>query len=89
MGELFRSFFGEFDFTGIEPTPPTRTFDGRLDLEVGGRPIELIEVGPAHTKGDVLVHSPDDRTDLHRRHPLHRRHAHRVGRSAVELGEGL
>jgi glyoxylase-like metal-dependent hydrolase (beta-lactamase superfamily II) len=61
VGELFRSFFGEFDFTGIEPTPPTRTFDGRLDLEVGGRPIELIEVGPAHTKGDVLVHSPDDR----------------------------
>ena len=61
VGELFRSFFGEFDFTGIELTPPTRTFDGRLDLEVGGRPIELIEVGPAHTKGDVLVHSPDDR----------------------------
>jgi glyoxylase-like metal-dependent hydrolase (beta-lactamase superfamily II) len=61
VGELFRSFFGDFDFTGIEPTPPTRTFDGRLDLEVGGRPIELIEVGPAHTKGDVLVHSPDDR----------------------------
>jgi glyoxylase-like metal-dependent hydrolase (beta-lactamase superfamily II) len=62
VGELFRSFFGAFDFTGIELTPPTRTFDGRLDLEVGGRPIELIEVGPAHTKGDVLVHSPDDRT---------------------------
>jgi cyclase len=61
VGELFRSFFGEFDFTGIELTPPTRTFDGRLDLEVGGRPIELIEVGPAHTRGDVLVHSPDDR----------------------------
>ena len=62
MGELFRSFFGDFDFDGIEPTPPTRTFDGRLDLEVGGRAVELIEVGPAHTKGDVLVHSPDDRT---------------------------
>jgi cyclase len=61
VGELFRSFFGAFDFTGIELTPPTRTFDGRLDLEVGGRPIELIEVGPAHTRGDVLVHSPDDR----------------------------
>ena len=26
-----------FDFDGIELTPPTRTFDGRLDLEVGGR----------------------------------------------------
>jgi glyoxylase-like metal-dependent hydrolase (beta-lactamase superfamily II) len=62
IGELFRSFFGPFDFTGIVPTPPTRTFDGRLDLEVGGRAVELIEVGPAHTKGDVLVHAPEDRT---------------------------
>ena len=31
VGELFRSFFGDFDFDGITLTPPTRTFDGRLD----------------------------------------------------------
>ena len=54
-------FFGPFDFDGIELTPPTRTFDGRLDLEVGGRTVELIEVGPAHTQGDVLVFAPADR----------------------------
>ena len=58
-GDLFRSFFGEFEFDGIELRPPDRTFDGRLDLEVGGRPIELIEVGPAHTAGDTLVVVPD------------------------------
>jgi glyoxylase-like metal-dependent hydrolase (beta-lactamase superfamily II) len=34
---------------------PDRTFDGRLDLDVGGRTVELIEVGPAHTKGDTLA----------------------------------
>jgi cyclase len=62
VGELFRSFFGAFAFEGIELTPPTRTFDGRLDLDVGGKPVQLIEVGPAHTRGDTLVHSPDDRT---------------------------
>lgn len=62
VGELFRSFFGPFDFRGIELTPPTRTFEGRLELEVGGRLIELIEVGPAHTRGDTLVHVPDART---------------------------
>jgi glyoxylase-like metal-dependent hydrolase (beta-lactamase superfamily II) len=62
IGELFRSFFGSFDFAGIEPTLPTRTFDGRLDIDVGGRTIELIEVGPAHTAGDVLAHVPDART---------------------------
>ncbi len=62
VGDLFRSFFGEFHFDGIELEPPTRTFDGRLDLDVGGRTVELMEVGPAHTAGDVIVHVPDART---------------------------
>lgn len=60
-GELFRHFFGEFDFSGIVPTPPTRTFSGRLELEVGGRLVEVVEVGPAHTRGDALVLVPDAR----------------------------
>lgn len=62
LGALFRSFFGAFDFSGIELTRPTRTFDGELDLDVGGRAVRLIEVGPAHTRGDTLVHVPDART---------------------------
>jgi glyoxylase-like metal-dependent hydrolase (beta-lactamase superfamily II) len=32
-----------------------------MDLMVGDKPVHLIEVGPAHTRGDVLVHSPKDR----------------------------
>ncbi len=51
-----------YDFTGIELTPPTLTFDGTLDLDVGGRKVRLIEVGPAHTPGDLLVHIPADET---------------------------
>jgi len=62
LGELFRGFFGAFRFDGIEQRLPTRTFDGRLDVEVGGRVVELIEVGPAHTRGDVIAHVPDART---------------------------
>lgn len=62
LGDLFRRFFGAFDFSGIELTLPTRTFEGRLDVEVGGRTIELIEVGPAHTRGDVIVAVPESRT---------------------------
>jgi cyclase len=62
VGELFRSFFGEFDFDGIELEPPTRTFDHRLSIDVGGRSVELIEVGPAHTAGDTIVHVPDAST---------------------------
>ena len=51
--------FGPFTFDDIEPPHPDRTFSGRLDLEVAGQSVELIEVGPAHTAGDVIVHLPD------------------------------
>lgn len=62
VGELFRSFFGDFEFDGIEMVLPTRTFDHRLDVDVGGRHIELIEVGPAHTRGDTIAYVPDAKT---------------------------
>ena len=62
VGELFRTFFGEFQFDGIEVEPPTRTFDDRFTLDVGGRKVELIEVGPAHTAGDTIVYVPDAAT---------------------------
>lgn len=62
VGDLFRHFFGEFDFEGIEPTLPTKTFTGKHSVIVGGRVVELVEVGPAHTAGDTLVFVPDART---------------------------
>ncbi len=62
VGDLFRSFFGEFHFDDISLTLPTRVFDGRLTLDVAGRAVELIEVGPAHTRGDVLAYVPDCKT---------------------------
>jgi cyclase len=61
LGEYFQHCFGQFRFDGIRFTPPTRTFDGELDLRIGDKPVHLVEVGPAHTRGDVLVHSPVDR----------------------------
>jgi glyoxylase-like metal-dependent hydrolase (beta-lactamase superfamily II) len=39
--------------------PPTRTFSGSLDLAVGDRVVQLMELGPAHTKGDVIAWLPD------------------------------
>lgn len=61
LGEYFQHCFGQFRFDGIHFTPPTRTFEGTLDLKVGDKQVHLIEVGPAHTRGDVLVHCPADR----------------------------
>ncbi|MDQ1105683.1 MBL fold metallo-hydrolase [Nocardioides zeae] len=59
IGEFIRPISVGFDMHGIVATPPTRTFSGRLVLDVGGREVHLIEVGPAHTAGDVLVHVPE------------------------------
>jgi glyoxylase-like metal-dependent hydrolase (beta-lactamase superfamily II) len=59
MNEVMGS---RFDFSDIVATPPTSTFDGSLSLAVGNKTVELLEVGPAHTPGDLIVHVPQDRT---------------------------
>lgn len=51
--------FGPFDFTGITLRAPTQTFEGQLDVHIGGRAVSLLELGPAHTGGDTIVHVPD------------------------------
>jgi cyclase len=60
LGEYVQHCFGAFHFAEVQPKLPTRTFEGALSLRVGARPVELIEVGPAHTRGDLLVHLPAD-----------------------------
>lgn len=57
-GTYFAEVFAPFDFAGVTERAPTRTFCGHTTLDVAGRAVELIEVGPAHTAGDVLVHVP-------------------------------
>lgn len=61
LGRFFQSSFGRFHFQGITLTPPTRTFEGHLDIEVGNREVSLIQVGPCHTKGDLIVWVPEGR----------------------------
>jgi glyoxylase-like metal-dependent hydrolase (beta-lactamase superfamily II) len=61
LGAFFRECFGAFDFRGIELALPDETFSGELALNVGDRALQLIEVGPAHTRGDTLVHVVEDR----------------------------
>lgn len=58
---FFQEAFGAFDFEGIEVPPPDETFSGECVRQVGDKEIRLIEVGPAHTRGDVLVHVPSNR----------------------------
>jgi glyoxylase-like metal-dependent hydrolase (beta-lactamase superfamily II) len=60
-GEFLERIFGRFEFRGIESVRPDRTFEGELDWRVGDKQVRLLEVGPAHTRGDVLVHAVQDR----------------------------
>ena len=59
-GEFLARIFAPFSFDDVPLTLPSRTFEGRLDLKVGDRPVSLVEVGPAHTGGDLVVHLPED-----------------------------
>jgi cyclase len=62
VGHWFQHMVLPYDFKEVTPTMPTRTFEEEMVLEVGGREVHLIQVGPAHTLGDVIVHVPDART---------------------------
>jgi len=61
VGEFFLHCFGDFDFAGVTLKTPTRTFTGSLEVPVGDKTVELVEVGPAHTDGDVIAWVPEDR----------------------------
>jgi len=58
---FMRECFRPFDFSGITLTPPTETFSGTMDIMVGSKKVQLIEVGPSHSLGDALIYVPDDK----------------------------
>lgn len=60
-GRFVQQIFAPFDFSGIELTLPTTTFTGTMTIPVGEKAVELIQLGPAHSRGDLIVHVPDDR----------------------------
>lgn len=62
LGKYFLDCFGHFNFKGITRKLPNKTFSGKSERNVGDKRIELIQVGPAHTNGDILVYIPEDKT---------------------------
>jgi cyclase len=62
-GRFFYEMMGKrYEFSDIELTLPTRTFRGQLSLKVGDKDVDLVHVGPAHSRSDTLVHSHADKT---------------------------
>ncbi len=49
------------DFDEIDPLPPDVTMNEKMTLFRGGREIQIVFVGRAHTGGDVVVYFPQDR----------------------------
>ncbi len=47
------------DLRRVRQVLPDVTFRDRVTLELGGRRVEVIHLGPAHTRGDVVVWLPD------------------------------
>jgi len=62
LADFIELAFGPFDFAGITMRQPSQTFEGRLELQIGERAISFLELGPAHTGGDTIVHVPDAAT---------------------------
>lgn len=59
IGHWLKNMAAPYNVDNIEIIPPNRTFSGELKIDVGGREVILIEAGPAHTEGDVMVYLPD------------------------------
>jgi cyclase len=61
VGDFARHVFAPFDFSGIHPTLPVRTFDRELSLDIGGTEVVVRNLGPAHTAGDSIVIVPSSK----------------------------
>ena len=58
LGQYIQWAFGDFDFSNISVRLPTETFTKEMSISIGDLEIELIEVGPAHTRGDGIAYVP-------------------------------
>lgn len=61
-GAFLTKCFGAFDFQSVTQTLPTTTFEHELTRHVGGKTVNIMHVGPAHSPGDALVYVPADKT---------------------------
>ena len=52
-----RLFQGHESIPGL--TWPTTVFNGRMSVWLGKRRVDLIQLGRAHTAGDIVIHVPD------------------------------
>jgi cyclase len=55
-GKFFSEvMWSRFSAKGFVRTLPSQSFSGEHTIHVGAKEVRFVEVGPAHTKGDVVV----------------------------------
>ena len=57
-----RLFEGHESIPGL--TWPTTTFDGSMSVYLGNRRVDLMQLGRAHTAGDIVINVPDQNVML-------------------------
>ncbi|PRX99100.1 MBL fold metallo-hydrolase [Allonocardiopsis opalescens] len=60
-GLALTALWPEVEWGDVRVTLPTVTFAERARVHVGGRAVELLYVGPAHTTNDVVAWLPEER----------------------------
>lgn len=53
-----RLFQGHESIPGL--TWPTTTFNGKMSVWLGKRRVDMMQLGRAHTAGDIVIHVPDE-----------------------------
>lgn len=61
LGHYAGQMIAPYDFGGIRLTEPNHGFSGEETISVNGIDLVLLEVGPAHTPGDAMVHVPSEK----------------------------
>lgn len=59
--DMLALVFPEFDFHGIQLTPPHITLEKGLTLHIDDREVQLIYFKPGHTVGDIIVYLPREK----------------------------
>jgi len=57
LRDLYPAMWPEVE--AMPAVPPTVTFDSSLTLHLASRPVQLMYLGRAHTRGDVVAYLPD------------------------------
>lgn len=59
VGDYLKDRFGPFDFGGIRLRMPDKVFEREITLDIGGRTVQILNLGPAHTHADSVAFVPD------------------------------